>query len=344
MRALFLVQARACDGLGHLMRCRVLLLEMARRGIAADLWIQGERSALDGLTWPAGTDVRVTNVPADRVETEAAAYLGQRGHGWVVVDGYDFSGTTLYDLLAARGGRLLMLDDFANRPLLKADVVLNQDTERADLYDGVRTQARRFLLGPRYALIAPEYREARWTRGYQESLSRVLVSFGAGDGKRLTDKLLSLLDGYRPVLEVDVVLGPFYGSDESLRAYKGPHRLTLHRGLRSLAELMCEADVMVTIAGTSVLQACCVGLPLIVCHTEENQRELYRTVEAEGIGACASAASLDAAVVERLFRSLADLSVRRERSDKARRLVDGAGASRVVDELVAATASQEVMP
>ncbi|TAL09602.1 MAG: hypothetical protein EPO02_09710, partial [Nitrospirae bacterium] len=135
MRVLFIVEAGFKYGLGHLMRCRSLLLELERRGIASDLWVRGERSALDGLKWPDRMDVRVSgdDVPMAGLEKDIAAYLGRTAYDRIVVDGYGFSGAALYDLFTAGGGGLFMLDDFADRTL-KADVVLNQNTERADLY------------------------------------------------------------------------------------------------------------------------------------------------------------------------------------------------------------------
>src|SRR2546429_9894454 len=83
--------------------------------------------------------------------------------------------TALYERLTARGARLLMLDDFADRTL-KTDVLLNQNTDRTDLYTGNRVRAERLLLGPRYALVSPEYRETHWDAKQHEDLKRVLIS------------------------------------------------------------------------------------------------------------------------------------------------------------------------
>ncbi len=349
MRVLFIVEAGFRYGLGHLMRCRSLLLELERRGIAADLWVRGERSALDSLKWPDRMDVQVSgdDVPMAGLEQEISAHLGRNAYGWIVVDGYGFSGASLYDLFTARGGRLFMLDDFADRTL-KADVVLNQNTERTALYENGRVQAGRFLLGPRYALISPDYREARWEWEEHREVKRVLVSFGGVDRHGRTQKVLAHLDRYETALDVDVVVGPYYPFEEELKNYRGWHRLTVHRRVPSLAPLMAQADLMISATGVTVLQACCVGVPLIVIQTQDNQRELYRTMESEGIASCARAEeSVDLSPegdgpFAAMFRSASDADVRRERSLKGRRLVDGAGASRVADVLVSADLRQEV--
>jgi len=349
MKVLFIVEAGYQAGLGHLMRCRSLLLEMERCGIAADLWVRGEASALDGLKWPDTMDVRVLgdDVPLGGLEKEISAHLERKLYNWIVVDGYGFSGAALYERLTARGARLLMLDDFADRTL-KTDVLLNQNTDRTDLYTGNRVQADRLLLGPRYALVSPEYREAHWDAKQHEDLKRVLISFGGVDRHGCTQKVLVHLDGYEQTLDVDVVIGPFYRFDREIRAYCGRHRLAIHQKLTSLADLMRRADVMVSAAGTTVWQACCVGVPLVAIQTQDNQRELYRTLEREGAAVCAQAAvsvDLPPGGEDRflaMFRRAADPAARRDRSAKARQLVNGNGASRVVDALVSATISQEV--
>lgn len=351
MRVLFIVEAGFRYGLGHLMRCRSLLLELERRGIASDLWVRGERSALDGLKWPDTMDVRISgdDVPMADLEKEFSAHLERNAYGWIVVDGYGFSGASLYELFTARGGGLFMLDDFADRPL-RADVVLNQNTERADLYAGVSVRAGRFLLGPRYALISPDYRDVRWEWAEHRELKRVLVSFGGVDRRGRTQKTLAHLDRCDTTLEVDVVAGPYYPFEEELKKYRGPHRLAVHRRVPSLAPLMAQADLMISATGVTVLQACCMGVPLIVIQTQDNQRELYRTMESEGVASCARAeASVDlpaegngSDLFVAMFKLAADPATRRERSLKGRRLVDGAGASRVADVLVSADLRQEV--
>jgi spore coat polysaccharide biosynthesis predicted glycosyltransferase SpsG len=333
------------------MRCRSLLLELERRGIDVDLWVRGERSALDGLKWPDRMDVRVSgdDVRMDSLERDIAAHIVGNAYGWIVVDGYGFSGRSLYDLFTARGGRLFMLDDFADRQL-KADVVLNQNSERAGLYAGSSVQATRFLLGPRYALISSDYREVRWEWEEHRELKRVLISFGGVDRHGRTQKVLAHLDRHETPLDVDVVVGPYYPFEDELKKYRGLHRLAVHPRLPSLAPLMAQADLMISASGVTVLQACCVGVPLIVIQTQDNQRELYRTMENEGIASCAPAeASVDLPAGEdgdgpfmRLFRSASNPDVRRESSIKARRLVDGAGASRVAQVLAAADLMQEV--
>jgi UDP-2,4-diacetamido-2,4,6-trideoxy-beta-L-altropyranose hydrolase len=351
VRVLFILEAGFRYGLGHLMRCRSLLLELERRGITSDLWVRGERSALDGLKWPDRMDVRISgdDVPMDRLERDISAHVGRNAYDWIVVDGYGFSGTALYDLLTARGGRLFMMDDFADRSL-KADVVLNQNTERADLYADAPVQARRFLLGPRYALISPDYREDYWEWEEHREVKRVLISFGGVDRHGRTQKVLAHLDRYETALDVDVVVGPYYPFEDELKEYCGRHRLAVHRRVPSLAPLMAQADLMISAAGVTVLQACCVGVPLIVIQTQDNQRELYRTMESEGIASCARAdASVDLPVAGggsgpfvTMFKLAADPATRRERSMRARRLVDGAGASRVAELLVLADLRQEV--
>ena len=165
-------------------------------------------------------------------------------------------------------------------------------------------------------------RRGSWTP-VEDGPSRVLVMMGGGgDPAGLVDRTLAALAGAH-VAEVTVV---------------SPRDLAVPQGLQvnalsaadDVAGLMAEHDLLVTAAGTSVWEACCVGMPMAVVRAAENQARAYAWVTdhdaAEGLGTDPGAAPARS----RLEALLRDPSRRAAMAARAGALVDGHGAWRVV--------------
>lgn len=344
MRALFVVEGGYRAGLGHLVRSRVLATELWLMGHQADLLLYGRAESLVGRPWPGAPAVAV--IPEDAsVEmacSTAADLCASRGYDWLIVDGYSFAGEALSALASRKPHRVLVFDDVAGREL-EADILLNQNTWSIEGYRDAPVRAERLLLGPEYALIDGRYRQLRRHQP-PESLRKVLVSFGGVDRRGRTLRVVELLDQASRDLSVEVVVGPYFPFRDALVARRGRQSLRLHENLPDLAELMASCDLMISAGGSTVWQACCVGIPLLVFQTVDNQWNIIDTLAASGAALCADAsrhsecqAGIDDEEFARLLAKSADMATRAALFHEAQQLVDGLGARRVVDALLAET-------
>lgn len=339
MRALFVVEAGFKAGLGHLLRSRALLLELRMRGHTVDLWLHGNETSLAGRDWPAEMRIfrSLESEPVGAVCNGIGQLLESSRYDWLVIDGYGFSGHAICGQFAAHGPKLLILDDLADRELA-ADIILNQNTAHAEVYAGSRITASRFLLGPQYALTDRAY-TARIPRTYGE-LRRLLVTFGGVDRHDRTRRVMDLISRYEKPLDIIVVVGPYYPYLETLKSWRGRHALQVMQNARDLAGQMQQCDLMITAGGSTVWQACCVGTPMLVLQTVDNQRLVIETLRESD-----AALSLDvsarpeenAGIAEdefaEAFCQSADMQIRNRLSTNALQLVDGNGAVRVTDAL-----------
>ena len=337
MKVIFIVEAGSHFGLGHLMRSRPLLLEMADRGFETEIWIKGEREVLEGKKWPEGMRRRVFSeaVKEDVVLDAIFMKTDNSNIDWLVLDGYGFSSTRLFPYLQDRGTHLLLIDDVPER-VVATDILLNQNTVNIDHYKGKSVQAKKFLLGPSYALIDSSYKEKKWTGSDIGNIENILLSFGGVDKSGWTYKTLLALDALPHALTVEIVVGPFCASKKDLKAYSGRHKLNLHEGLSSLSELMQRTDLLISGAGSTVWQACCVGVPLIAVKTISNQALIKETLDINKAALCIDPEKMTSYGKTwirdfiALFHEIADPEVRIAMSNRARGLVDGNGPSRVV--------------
>jgi UDP-2,4-diacetamido-2,4,6-trideoxy-beta-L-altropyranose hydrolase len=276
-----------------------------------------------------------TSAAADAAETYRA--LSDRRWDWLVVDHYAL-GAAWEAAVRPVAGRILAIDDLADRRH-ECDVLLDQNY----LPDGdVRYTRRvagscRLLVGPRYALLRPEYRDYRAGLAPRTGpVRRLLVFFGGTDPQNLTELALTALSlPELRHLELDVVCGGDPVRRASLESQAaGRPGATIHGPRPHLADLMARADLAIGAGGSTTWERMCLGLPSLVITLADNQVAVADWLAKEGlirlVGHASSVTLPDVrdAVVAALPREQ-----HRDSVDRGMRLSDGLGVSRVVDAL-----------
>ena len=210
---------------------------------------------------------------------------------WLVVDHYGLDAQWEARLLTALTDgssipQLLAIDDLADRPH-QADQLLDANffgDATENRYHGLVSKECRQLLGPHYALLAPEYPHLHPLVPKRTELKRVLVFFGGVDKDNLTSQTLqALMDPALSDLSVDVVVGrqsPHWEAVEKL-VDKLPNG-TLHGPLPSLAGLMVRADLAIGAGGATTWERACLGLPSLVIAIATNQLKSTQALHRAG--------------------------------------------------------------
>jgi UDP-2,4-diacetamido-2,4,6-trideoxy-beta-L-altropyranose hydrolase len=345
MNVAFRVDASSRIGAGHVMRCVALARQVRRYGGQARFVCRVLRGDLIGhirsLRFPV--DTLAGDRPAGRADAEVRDARGTRRVlagwpvDWLVVDHYDL-GIAWEQAARSIGGRILAIDDVGRAH--DADAVLDQSwrgPDRADPYDGRVPAAARRLLGPRFALLQPEY---AWLRRLAPArgpvVRRVLVSFGGADPTHETEKVLAALSSRALAhLTADVVIGRSHRDPTRFEALaRSNPALVIHRAVSSLAGLVLRADFAVGAGGISVWERLCLRLPAAVVAVAENQVASARALGAAGYVAWLGSA--DEATADDYGRAL---SAPHRPAPGADALVDGLGAKRSARFLFHAQAS-----
>lgn len=328
--------ADARIGLGHAMRCFALAETWCARGGEAVFFSSAALpgSVLERLDG-AGIALRVFSTPDTGHDfAEAAAGTGAR---WLVIDG-SFAMPGYLDLVHKAGLPILLLDDAASAERYPCDLLLNQNVQASpDKYTG-RTGAR-VLSGPGYALIRADMRQAVPLRTIPERPQRILVLVGGADPGGHLEALAqaaaqALLKAGLGNGHVDAVMGP--ASTWQPPADAGP-MITYHRGVKDMQTLISKADLAISSAGSTVWELSLQGTPMILGASVPVE-------EPVGAGMAAKEAALyigrfsecsGEQLVAETVRVLQDSAVRRKLSSTAAALVDGRGAERVIDAMLA---------
>jgi len=321
-----------CDGgpgigIGHLMRCRSLAAAFAALGWRHRFAVTRETVGLlrdsDPIIVPPGID-------GAHAVAEAGAAIGVV---CLVVDHY---GLDARFESAARGKAsiVLVIDDLADRRH-DCDLLVDPNPERvAADYAGRTNGATRFLLGPQYALLRPEFADHRPARARQSRrrAERLLITLGGADPHNASQRLLEALPRLADsALKTLLVVGPANPHRKTLAALAPSLGVEIVVDPPDLAGLMLDADFAVSSASTSFWELACLGVPALVVVTADNQRAVARAAANAGAALVLGESNrLDPRDLTTAITALAADPERRQRmSDAGRKLVDGKGAERV---------------
>jgi spore coat polysaccharide biosynthesis predicted glycosyltransferase SpsG/RimJ/RimL family protein N-acetyltransferase len=351
MRVLLRCDGGGRLGVGHVMRS----LALAEAAVAAghDVVVAGhfEGSFLGGQLAAAPVEVAQIAALAGGDPRPLIDLVGRLRPDVLHVDSYAASGR-LAELVASAGVEAVVsnMEDgtFGRRP---ADVVVDP-TLGAELSARPDDGSTWLLRGSRYTPVRQRVIEARRrvvddnvgkaARGEHDiavgDVARsVLVVMGGTDPVGLAPVAVGLLA--RTGLAVEVTAIAVGKNAEQVRAAAAGSRLSLNvlAPVNDLAALMSEQDLVISAAGTSVWEVCCIGVPMVVVWVVDNQREGYDRVVAAGAAVGLGGPELgrsEAGVAEHavglLSSVLTDWQVRADLVLAGRQVVDGLGAWRVV--------------
>jgi len=347
------VDSSQAIGSGHLVRCRTLADALRSRGAEVRFICRQHSGNL--IPWLSQAAFPVTVLPPpDRPETlmedyaawlgvpptvdaaETIEALGGDRPDWLIVDHYGID-RVWEQALRPYVGQILAIDDLANRAH-DCDVLLDQNlsVDGEERYRPWVPSHCRQLLGPRYALLRPEYRAHRQTLPPRTGqVQRVLVFFGSTDPQNMTGKVLEALDS--PDFSdwaIDVVVGATSPHRARLEAQAARRsQVQLHYSRPHLADLMARADLAIGSGGTVSWERCCLGLPTLVVSVAHNQVSACEALDR--LGAIVYLGAATKVGVEELRRAIGQL---RDQSATLRNLavnaglqVDGLGSLRVTE-------------
>ena len=267
---------------------------------------------------------------------QLAVALGDRRYDLLIVDHYALD--LAWEVKARSWAKKIMVvDDLANRQH-DCDLLLDQNfyLDREMRYQDLVPVGTRCLLGPKYALLRPEFLEAREKlRGGDGVIKRILVFFGGSDETNETGKALRALSALtKPNLLVEVVVGS-----------SNPHKLEIEQvceqmgfnyycQINNMAELMAKADLAIGAGGSTTWERCCLGLPAIVVTIAANQVRIAEDCAQAGVLIYLGAHSeVDITGYESAISHLTAESLRLM-GESGARMVDGFGAGEVASQIM----------
>jgi UDP-2,4-diacetamido-2,4,6-trideoxy-beta-L-altropyranose hydrolase len=296
-------------GTGHVMRCLTLADALGGRGAQScfvcrphqghllELIAKRGHKALALPARRAGSKLNLsstahahwlgTDWATDAQDTQQAlcSRKGSEPVDWLVVDHYALD-ACWEEALRPQVRRIMVIDDLADRHHT-CDLLLDQNLGReTGCYDGLLKSNPITLIGPRYALLRPEFaalrRQSLERRQRNPQLHRLLITMGGVDKDNATGQVLGALRACTlPTdLLITVVMGqqaPWLAQVQA-QAAQMPWRTDVFVGVNDMAQHMVMSDLAIGAAGSTSWERCCLGLPTIQFALAQNQESIARAL------------------------------------------------------------------
>lgn len=292
MNVAFRVDASTKIGTGHLMRCLTLADALKLHGAQIRFVSRHMPEHLRDMLAAKDHEFKLLNSSPIKAISDGlshAHWLGTSQHvdskdtvqvlsdqswDWLIVDHYALD-RRWEEQLRSIAKKIMVLDDLADR-LHDCDLLLDQNlyTGFEKRYDSLVPENCKKLLGPKYALLRPEFLEARKKLSVRDGVvRRILVFFGGVDSANETAKAIEavkLID--RTDTVVDIVVGANNPHKDQIQelCHESPN-VNYHCQVSNMAELMANADLAIGAGGTTTWERCCLGLPSLVTTLATNQ-------------------------------------------------------------------------
>lgn len=337
MKVLFRADASSAIGSGHVMRC-VTLANCLKARFQAQVTFACRELPGDFIAWLEQAGFSVIHWQSDD-----ATYLpALEPFDWLIVDHYGLD-ASWETPMRAYAERILVIDDLADRPH-DCDILLDQNyfTQSEQRYSQRVPQGCLQLLGPRFALLRPDFQQARVDafpqgRPPKSRIETIQVFFGGSDPTGETLRALHALETLNPLtLQIDVIVGASNPKNLQVKAFcDAQPNFHFYCQTNQMAPLMAKADLAIGAGGTATWERLCVGLPALVISVAQNQEQISREVAEAGaqiyLGRSGEVGEIQ--LKEMLERCLIELDALRAISRNAMALVDGHGANRVADRM-----------
>ena len=318
-------------GAGHLMRC--LTIAEALENKAQVGFVCADRDSAE-LAMSKGFDAYVLGTDYKHMELELPLWEqlfdGNLRNRKILVDSYYVTNVYLEGLQSY--GQVILLDDMCKRPW-NVDKLINYNAfATIEMYDSLNSPYKtQYYAGGRYIPIRKEF----CGKDFQlmEQAENILITTGGGDCDNIAGQIL---DNIRDTsCTFHVVTGRFNPHyDELLKRSKEYGNVQVYHDVKNMAELMARCDLAVTAGGTTIYELSALGVPFVCFSYAENQEKLTEYIRDRQIAGYSGAYHKDACgTLEGIAKQINELKknseLRKEYSEKERKLVDGEGAKRI---------------
>lgn len=305
MQTVFRVDSSTRIGTGHFHRCHSLANEiLSDGGQCLFLYVYLHDSELAALNSSGHRALELKYTPsvewdstkltnrsslvtdADQLEDakRSANLIDDFGADLVILDNYFLSQHWVDQIKSRCNSRFMILEDIG-REWDQVDFVVNGNLGQA--VNLAPFSEARALVGGRFALLSPVYRQMR-DRGIRTASERKHISVFAGGSDSLN--LTGLyLDGLRRTSfaerPIDIVVNDFHPTIGVLReiARKSP-QIQIHVNTPSLSEIYSNSRLALGAGGVSAWERACLGVPSILTAVAPNQERVCESVADVGAG------------------------------------------------------------
>lgn len=324
VRTAFLTEGSSEMGMGHVYRSITFA-----RTILANL--MGKAYFLTKSNESVIKLIEDENLPAIKLKNdeEIVDHLKELDINLVVIDNLDFNEEILKKINDTVNAKVVMVDNLTPKIDRYADIVMSlvrSDFSNKHIYNSdIGTM---YLCGPKYLILRDEFDVFQNRKDLKPKIEDILLIFGGSDPSNHTTNVLERLSDD---VRVNIVLGPefnYFDDLDKILMKKQNGNVTVYREPENVAELMYNADLVITSPGLSMFESVYVGSPVLVISQNSLQSRYYSPLNYEYL-----IDKSDINNLENYLKELSSLTKRNEVMTYFNGLEVGKGKGEIIDYL-----------
>lgn len=323
-------------GIGHIMRCLAIAFEFKKRGCRVLFAVNNSESAVLKIKRMGFETIIFPETLNLNEVSEFQSIVNKIRADVLIVDSYNVT-PEYFSRIKQIAGKIVYIDDL-NMFNYDADMVINGNVYAESLAYAQENSSTRFILGSKYTIIRDEFTEIS-PKQIKQKVQNAFITAGGSDSWGLVPSIIRCFEkaGLIENINLDVVIGPAFKNIEQITdKYRRLKNVRLHINVESMSEIMSQSDIAITAGGSTVYELALLGIPSIIIATADNQLmlvdKMMRMAAAHFIGYVADLT--DEQIINALDRTINDYEYRCLLSKNSRRIIDGKGAQRCVDEII----------
>lgn len=318
-------------GIGHIERCLTLSQQLRKDG-AEIFFITKWSKPVSEKIRAGGFDVSEFSPDLNLAEDlqHTLRRLSIERAKIVITDSYAIKEYYLNQLAALT--KLVTIDDLASFSF-PSDIVINQNIHADKLKYHSSTGKTKFLLGPKFALLRPEYSDLE-NRKIELKVKKILITLGGADFHNLVPRILEVLGTINQNFSITVIIGTFFTNRRQIMKAVQKFQdktIRLIRFKNEFHKILFEHDLAITGGGTTTYALTATGTPALSFCLADNQEQSIQSLANYGtLVDLGWGNKLNEIRLKRLIINLMEnFHLRQKMAKLGQMLVDGKGVKRI---------------
>ncbi|WP_367270561.1 UDP-2,4-diacetamido-2,4,6-trideoxy-beta-L-altropyranose hydrolase [uncultured Clostridium sp.] len=268
-------------GLGHIMRCMSLAIELRKINTVTFICVN-KSEYLSGINTLTANGFQVIKIDHKNIINEIIKIQSIYKYSLLITDSYDVN-AGYFEILKKHFKFTGYIDDI-NRCFMDVDFIINQNinAHSLDYFNHVNINTKLYL-GSRYCMIREEFRKSAKDKIIMDEASNILITLGGSDRNSTTMKILQCLNKFQQ--NIHVVIGSGFSSTLKARIlkYADKNRNVYTYDKADMAELMKICDIAVSACGSTLYELLAIKVPSLGIVTAENQKAPAQFMKDKGL-------------------------------------------------------------
>ncbi|WP_373485104.1 UDP-2,4-diacetamido-2,4,6-trideoxy-beta-L-altropyranose hydrolase [Acetobacterium malicum] len=323
-------------GLGHVSRCITLAKEFRRKGIDV-FFISNFPEGIQLISKNSFKIYSYSKKESLEKTEELFDIISQNKVTLLIIDSYTVTREYFEKIRTGFAGKIGYIDDL-NKFTYPVDILIHGSLLN-QIYNYQKKMKNAIILaGLEYNLLRDEFRDVP-LKVIKKRVQEIMITAGGADLKNMTEEVIGfflknqLLDQY----QLNVVIGSaFRNKDRIIELSKKNKNIFVFDNPSAISEIMIRSDIAITAAGVTLYELFATGTPLLALITASNQRIFVEELEKREylINAGILEEWNDKKFLVCLESLVNDHDRRMQMSLHTQKILDGKGATRVVDEIL----------